>query len=366
MASIYRADQIGSLLRPPELLEARAAYTDGRIDLEQRRFVEDQAILDTLKMQRAAGIDVFTDGEYRRRDFRTNFAEALEGFVEIANPIDWNGPKPGSVAPTPGWYVGATLKQRHRISGHESSFLNDNAGGPYKICIPSPGFMAGRSYQPGVTDAFYPTPVHLLHALADIVRGEIKALADEGVPYVQLDAPGYTVFMDSRHRQRLQDSGLDIDQALDESIAADNACLEGADTDRMTIAMHLCRGNNQSHWHSEGGYEPIAERLFGTLQVGTFLLEYDTDRAGGFEPLRFVPRGKNVVLGLVTTKEGHLESPDELLRRIEEAAQYFPIENLAISPQCGFATVSQGNLISWDEQTRKLELVAETARKVWG
>jgi len=360
MASIYRADQIGSLLRPPELLEARAAYTDGRIDSEQLRFVEDQAILETLEMQRAAGIDIFTDGEYRRRDFRTNFAEALEVFVEIANPIDWNGPKPGSVAPTPGWYVGATLRQRHRISGHESAFL------PYKIWIPSPGFMAGRSYQPGVTDAFYPTQVHLLHALADIVRGEIKALADEGVTYVQLDAPGYTVFMDSRHRQRLQDSGLDIDQALDESIAADNACLEGANIDRMTIAMHLCRGNNQSHWHSEGGYEPIAEKLFGTLQVGTFLLEYDTGRAGGFEPLRFVPRGKNVVLGLVTTKEGHLESPDELLRRIEDAAQYVPIENLAISPQCGFATVSQGNLISWDEQTRKLELVAETARKVWG
>ena len=366
MNAKYRAENVGSLLRPPELLEARSEYAKGRIDMTQLRHAEDQAILDSLQVQRDAGIDVFTDGEYRRRDFRTSFAESVDGFVEILNPINWKGPKPSDLEPTPGWYVGSILKQHRRLTAHESAFLLEHTPGPCKITIPSAGFMAGRSFRLGVTDEFYPTQSDLLRALTDIVADEIKALANEGMNYVQLDAPGYAVFMDSNYRQRMADSGVDLEKSLAEAIDADNACLEGVKKGQMTLAMHVCRGNNQSHWHSDGGYEPIAEMLFEKLQVDTFLLEYDSSRAGGFEPLRFLPKDKAVVLGLITTKEGCLEPEDELIRRIDEASRYAPIENLAISPQCGFATVSQGNLLSWEEQRRKLELVGEIARRVWG
>lgn len=366
MTGKYRAENVGSLLRPPELLEARTEYAEGRIDLAQLRRAEDQAVLDCLQVQRDAGIDVLSDGEYRRRDFRTSFAESVEGFVEILNPIDWIGPKPGDLDPTPGWYVGSKLRQHRRLTAHESAFMLEHTSGPFKITIPSPGFMAGRSFRPGVTEEFYPAQTDLLQALSSIVTDEINALTNEGVTYVQLDAPGYAVFMDSRHRQRLADSGVDLEKSLAEAIDADNACLEGVNRRDMTLAMHVCRGNNQSHWHSDGGYEPIADMLFEKLQVDIFLLEYDTTRAGGFEPLRFLPRDKTVVLGLITTKEGRLESEDEMIRRIDEASKYAPIENLAISPQCGFATVSQGNLLSWDEQRRKLDLVGAIARRVWG
>lgn len=366
MNAKYRADNVGSLLRPPELLEARADYAAGSIDLEQLGQAEDHAVLNCLEVQRAAGIDVFTDGEYRRRDFRTSFAESVDGFVEILNPIDWMGPKPGDLDPTPGWYVGSKLRQHQRLTAHESAFLLEHTPGPCKITIPSAGFMAGRSFRPGVTEEFYPTQLDLLHALSGIVTDEINALAHEGVSYVQLDAPGYAVFMDTRHRERMIAAGADLEKSLADAIDADNTGLKGVNNGEMTLAMHVCRGNNQSHWHSEGGYEPIAEMLFDKLQVDTFLLEYDSSRAGGFEPLRFLPKDKTVVLGLITTKEGRLESEDELIRRIDEASKYAPIENLAISPQCGFATVSQGNLLSWDEQRRKLDLVGEIARRVWG
>ena len=366
MVAKYRAENIGSLLRPPQLLEARTKFYDGQIDLAELRAEENQAVLACIDLQRDAGIDVFTDGEYRRRDFRTSFADSVDGFVEILNPIDWIGPNPGEVDPTPGWYVGAKLKQHRRLTGHESGFLLKHAPAHFKITIPSPGFMAGRSFRPGITEEFYPSQSELLQTLSAIVIDEINALAREGVRYVQLDAPGYAVFMDPRHRRRMMDAGVDLEKSLSEAIDADNACLEGVAPGHMTLAMHVCRGNNQSHWHSEGGYEPIAEMLFEKLNVDTFLLEYDSSRAGGFEPLRFLPKDKTVVLSLVTTKTGVLESADDLMGQIEEASKYAPIENLAISPQCGFATVSQGNSLTWDEQKRKLELVGDIARKVWG
>ena len=183
--------------------------------------------------------------------------------------------------------------------------------------------------------------------------------------YVQLDAPFYAHYLDPTVRAQTHASGVDVDQLFAQSVAADNACVAGLAQAGVTLGLHVCRGNSRSRWYAQGGYEPIAERLFAEVAVDTLLLEYDSDRAGGFEPLRFVPRGKTVVLGLITTKEPRLESPDELRRRVDEAARYMPLENLALSPQCGFASVAAGNLLSWDEQRRKLELVVDTARKIW-
>jgi 5-methyltetrahydropteroyltriglutamate--homocysteine methyltransferase len=198
------------------------------------------------------------------------------------------------------------------------------------------------------------------------VRAEIQALVSEGVRYVQLDAPRYSYYIDPKWRRHVRDEmGLDPDAALDEAIRADNACLEGARRDGVTLAIHLCRGNNRSQWYAEGGYDPIAEQLFGQLNVDQFLLEYESERAGTFEALRFLPRSKSVVLGLVSSKLPELERQEHLLRRIDEASRYVPIERLALSPQCGFASTMEGNLVSEQDQWRKLELVVDTARKVW-
>jgi len=217
-----------------------------------------------------------------------------------------------------------------------------------------------------VTDAFYSTREELLDELASIIAGEVSALVADGVQYIQVDAPSYVGYADPSQRDRRVQAGEDLDASLARDIAADNRTFNGFDRSNVVVACHLCRGNSRSRWISEGGYDPIAERLFSELQADRFLLEYDSDRAGGFEPLRFLPAGKTAVLGLVTTKEGTLESRDELLRRIDEAAKFAPVEQLALSPQCGFATVSAGNLLSHDDQRRKLELIGEVAKTVWG
>ena len=200
-----------------------------------------------------------------------------------------------------------------------------------------------------------------------LTKAEIQALVNEGVAYVQLDAPRYSYYIDPKWRAYVKDEmGIDPEMALDEAIRADNACLEGAKREGVLLAIHLCRGNNQSKWYAEGGYDPIAEKLFNQLDVDAFLFEYESERAGTFEPLRFVPRGKSVVLGLVSSKVPALESQDDLRRRIDEASRYVPIESLSLSPQCGFASALEGNLLTEDEQWRKLQLVADTARQVWG
>ncbi|HIN06614.1 MAG TPA: hypothetical protein EYM65_10325 [Dehalococcoidia bacterium] len=234
------------------------------------------------------------------------------------------------------------------------------------MTVPSPNQFPAITFQPGLTDKVYPTRSDLLRDLVSIIKDEISALIQDGVPYIQLDEPRYSYYVDPNWRQHLRDLGEDPDKAFQEALIADNSCLENARREGLTVAIHLCRGNNQSKWYAEGGYEPIAEALFGTLAVDRFLLEYDTERAGTFEPLRFVPKDKMVVLGLISSKEPELESKDDLLRRIEEASQYFPVENIALSAQCGFASMAAGNLLTEDEQWRKLELVVETARKVWG
>jgi 5-methyltetrahydropteroyltriglutamate--homocysteine methyltransferase len=272
---------------------------------------------------------------------------------------------PGSAGQR-GRVIGERLRQHRRLTGHEAAFLKEHAGGPFKITMPAASYTVARGFKPGLTTAAYPTRAELTADVVAIMRAEVQALAAEGVPYIQLDNPHYPDYIGAEREAQWRAIGIDPAAALQEDIAGDNACVAGLDRARVTVATHVCRGNARSAWHSRGGYEAIAEQVFGGLDVDRFLLEYDSERAGGFEPLRFVPKGKMVVLGLVTTKLAGLEAQDELLRRIDEAAQYMPVEQLALSPQCGFASIEAGNLLSWDDQRRKLELVVETARKVWG
>jgi 5-methyltetrahydropteroyltriglutamate--homocysteine methyltransferase len=226
---------------------------------------------------------------------------------------------------------------------------------------------ASQLWRAGVTDQFYPSRQAFVDEIGDMLRREIDALIADGVSYIQLDSLHYVERVaDATIRPRMIAEGEDPDAYLDQLIAADNTVLDRARQGGVMVGLHMCRGNNRSAWHAEGSYEPVAEKAFGQLHVDRFLLEYDTERAGGFEPLRFMPKNKMVALGLVSSKEPELESVDLLRRRIDEAAQYVPMENLALCPQCGFASTAPGNLLTWDEQRRKLELVAETARKVWG
>ena len=383
MAAPYRADQVGSLLRPPEVLEAHAARAEGRISPEELRGIEDRAILMALDLQRQVGLDVFTDGEYRRSNWAGDFSDSVEGYVSSEPPISFEWKMPEGVEEAAessaglraalqampqqaGRVVGERLRQTRRLTAHESAFLKEHASGAYKVTLPAASYIVARGWKPGVTEAAYPTRGELMRDVVKIIQAEVRELVAEGVPYVQIDNPHYPDYIEESRRQQWRAIGVDPDAALREDVEGDNACLEGLDRRNVVVATHICRGNARSAWHTQGGYEPIAEQVFGNLRHDRFLLEYDSERAGGFEPLRFVPRGRSVVLGLVTTKQGALESQDVLLRRIEEAAKYVPIENLALSPQCGFASVEQGNQLSWDQQRRKLELVAETARKVWG
>ena len=375
----YRADHVGSFLRPPELLEARAGHTEGRSSDELLREAEDRAILSILDVQRQVGVDVYSDGEYRRGMWITGLPAAVEGFGPGAmlNIRHWRGrPLPyvpgqtgtrhaATAGQNPPAVIVGKLTPKRRITGAESAFLGAHAPGPYKITIPSPTWYL-RGYIPGTSDRVYATPADALRDLVEIVRREVAALVADGVPYVQIDSIRYVFdYTDEQRRREWQDLGIDPDRAIDENIVADNAVVAGVPRGSVTFGLHMCRGNNRSRWFAEGGYEHIAEKVFGGLDFDRFLLEYDSARAGGFEPLRYVPKGKTVVLGLVSTKVSQLESPDDLLRRIDEAAKYVPLSNLALSPQCGFASVAAGNEISWDDQRRKLELIVETARRVW-
>ena len=365
MSIRFRAEQVGSLLRPPELLRARAAHAEGRLKLEELRAEEDCAIRQALEKQRQIGLDVLTDGEMRRGSWLTDMADAVDGFVSERVALEWKGPG-GGVEGSTANAVGAKLRKVRKMTGHEAPFLKKFAEGPFKVTLPAPSNFMLASYKAGITEKFYPTHADLLKDLAAIVGDDVAWLIAEGVQYIQFDAPYYSHYLDPRQRQQMKQAGLNPDQELESAIAGDNTALQGVPRGGVTLALHVCRGNSRSRWYTEGGYDAIAEKLFGMLDVDRFLLEYDSERSGGFEPLRLVPRGKDVVLGLVTTKEPRLESPDELRRRIDEAARHVPLENLALSPQCGFASVAAGNLLSMDEQWRKLELVVETARKVWG
>ena len=359
-----RAEQVGSLLRPPALLAARANYAQGTITLDALRAEEDAAIRHAVARQREIGLDVFTDGEMRRASWLTGMADAVEGFEPDSVMLEWHGPG-GGREKTTARIVGATLRKRRMLSEDEVPLMKSLDAVPFKVTVPAPSNFVPTGFKPGVTDRHYRDRDELLADLVTIVRDEVRWLIAQGVRYVQLDAPFYSHYLDPEHRERMKSSGTDPDAEFHAAVAGDNATFSGLARDGVTIAIHICRGNSRSRWYTEGGYDLIAERLFTRLDVDRFLLEYDTDRSGTFAPLAVVPRDKDVVLGLITTKTSALEREDDLRRRIDDAARYVPIERLALSPQCGFASIAAGNLLSEDDQWKKLELVTNVARKTW-
>lgn len=360
----YRADQVGSLLRPPELIEARA---NPQTPADRLKALEDRCILRALERQKDLGFRIFSDGELRRSGFMGDLFESVDGFeAGVGVERTWKSGESSQVIPRRGGVVVSKLKQRKRLTHHESAFLRQHSPGDIKITLPTANQFPAIAYKKEVSGKAYPTRSEFLWDIVPIVRSEIRALADEGVNYIQIDAPRYSYYIDPKWRGYVKDEmGMDPDEALDEAIRADNACLAGVQRAGLTLAIHLCRGNNRSQWYAEGGYDPIAEKLFNELNVDLFLLEYESARAGSFEPLRFVPNHKGVVLGLISSKLPQMEAQDQVIRRIEEAGRYVPLDRLSLSTQCGFASVLEGNLLTEADQWAKLKLVADVARRVW-
>jgi 5-methyltetrahydropteroyltriglutamate--homocysteine methyltransferase len=348
------------------LLEARAAAVT---DLGGLGAVEDRHILRILDKQKELGFELFTDGEFRRRNFMSDFTDAVEGFDfgdAVARAWAAGGATGAEVSKVTG-IVRSKLRQKRPLTGHELSFLKKQHPGTIKMTLPSATQFPAISYKWGITDQVYKDPSALLWDIVEIMKAELARLSKEGVEYIQIDAPRYSYFIDPKWRDWIRsEMRIEPEALLDESIRADNACFEAARRPGVTLAMHLCRGNNRSHWYAEGGYDSIAEKLFNTMAVDRFLLEYDDARSGSFEPLRFIPTDKTVVLGLISSKRPELEDSDALSRRIDEASRYVALERLALSPQCGFASTAEGNLLTEDEQWAKMRLVVDTARKVWG
>jgi 5-methyltetrahydropteroyltriglutamate--homocysteine methyltransferase len=381
MSIAYRAEHIGSFLRPAELLEARRIPA---FDPERLRELEDKHIQRVLTRQKELGFEIFTDGELRRRNFMSDFTDAVEGFdLTDATSRSWLSElepagKTGSRENKPGkaddadvsrvtGVVTSKLRQIRPLTGHELSFLKKHSPGLIKITLPSATQFPAISFKRGVTDRVYRDYSALLWEIVEIMKADMAQLVEEGVNYIQIDAPRYSYYIDPKWRDWIRkEMQVEPNDLLDESIRADNACLDAARRPGVTLALHLCRGNNRSHWYAEGGYDAIADKLFGGINVDRFLLEYDDDRSGTFAPLRFVPSGRSVVLGLISSKRPQLENGDALIRRIQQAATYVPLENLALSPQCGFASTMEGNLLTEEEQWAKMRLVVETAQRVWG
>ena len=370
MEKTIRAEHVGSLLRPQFLLDSRQAFADGRITEGELREVEDAAIQRALDLQRRAGIGVYTDGEYRRTSWLSSLTEVLDGAqaagMRRMGPSAWKGPaaaEANAEVPVTAYAITGRISARGRFTGTETSFLARHAPGTWKITMPSPTIQLNM-FEPTSTDAVYPDRQRLLDDLVAIYQDEVDAQIRDGAPYIQLDSLRYSQVIGGFSPNG--EAMTDPDAIISQTIAADNAVLARARAGGAITGVHICRGNHRSAWAMSGGYDAVAERLLNEVQTDRFLLEYDDDRSGGFEPLRFTPKGPIVVLGLVTSKVGALEDPDALARRIDEAAKYAPLEQLALSPQCGFASTFRGNLLSEDDEKRKLELVAETARRVWG
>ena len=375
-----RNDVVGSLLRPPHLKQARVEYDEGKLSLEELRQTEDREIRRAVHFQEELGLAVVTDGEYRRLNFQDSFGESVSGYdagkasikfyeqrVEGSKPLQrWEIPHTGEekgTAVSQRRPVAERLRLARNIPLEEYLFVSKVARTPAKVTLIGPDRISQR-FDWQNSQAIYSNMDAFVADVVKIQREMIRGLADAGCRYVQIDAPGYTAYVDPPSLQAMRDRGEDPKENFSRSLKADNQVLEGFDD--VTFGIHLCRGNQRSMWHREGSYDDIAERLLNELKHDRFLFEYDTPRAGGFEPLRFLPRGKVVVLGLVSTKVPQLEKIDDLKRRIDEASRYAPLEQLAISPQCGFSSDVVGNLISEDDQKRKLEIVVETARQVWG
>jgi 5-methyltetrahydropteroyltriglutamate--homocysteine methyltransferase len=361
-----RVDNVGSMLRPPRLLAALARAVEG----EALRRLQDDAIAEVVAEQEAHGLPLVVDGEFRRRQF-------MESFADVAGFDSWAGrhahardsdregearrlEAPSAIARTP---ATERLRLRRNVPLEEFAFAQALTERPVKVTLIGPERIFSVYDREGSRDV-YADPDEFLADVVAVLREMIAGLVEAGCRYVHVDAPGFTRYADPVSLQRMRDDGLDPDALLGQAIAAENAVIEGFDD--VTLGIHLCRGNERSRWHREGTYEPVAERLFGELRHDRLLLEYDDERAGGFEPLRHARDDATVVLGLITTKTGAIEDADALRQRIDEAARHVPLERLALSPQCGFASVSEGNLLTVEDQWRKLDLMLEVAESVWG
>jgi 5-methyltetrahydropteroyltriglutamate--homocysteine methyltransferase len=361
--STFRADAIGSLLRPAYLKEARARFEAGEMGDAAFKQVEDRAVDEAIALQEASGLDVVTDGEMRRYAFFGHFIDAVEGFDKFggwAIPFhDEQGHEIVFKRPV----VVSRLRSRRHLCAEEFSYLRARATRPAKVTLIN-AQQAAAYYDAERSRDAYATIDAYLADVVDILRAEVRELARLGCTYIQLDAPQYAGLLDPAIREGYRQRGNDPDRLLDRCIELDNAVI--GDHPGVVFGVHLCRGNNQSKFYASGGYEPIAAQVFRRTRFGRFLLEYDDERSGGFEPLAQVPSDRTVVLGLVTTKKPALEAADALKRRIEEASRYVPLERLALSPQCGFASTLEGNLLTPADQEAKLRLVSTVARDVWG
>jgi 5-methyltetrahydropteroyltriglutamate--homocysteine methyltransferase len=361
--STFRADAIGSLLRPAYLKEARARFEAGEMGDAAFKQVEDRAVDEAIALQEASGLDVVTDGEMRRYAFFGHFIDAVEGFDKFggwAIPFhDEQGHEIVFKRPV----IVSRLRPRRHLCAEEFSYLRARAARPAKVTLIN-AQQAAAYYDAERSRDAYATIDAYLADVVDILRAEVRELARLGCTYIQLDAPQYAGLLDPAIREGYRQRGNDPDRLLDRCIELDNAVI--GDHPGVVFGVHLCRGNNQSKFYASGGYEPIAAQVFRRTRFGRFLLEYDDERSGGFEPLAQVPSDRTVVLGLVTTKKPALEAADALKRRIEEASRYVPLERLALSPQYGFASTLEGNLLTPADQEAKLRLVSTVARDVWG
>jgi 5-methyltetrahydropteroyltriglutamate--homocysteine methyltransferase len=375
-----RTDVVGSLLRPAAVIEARKAFDEGKLDASglRLRAVEDEAVRGAVKLQESVGLDVISDGEMRRLNFQDSFGAAVEGFDASASTLRaytrrveggsalqrWEVPlQEKGTAISHRRPVTSRLKLKHNVPLDEYKFVASIAKKPAKVSLIGPDRISQR-FEHEKSKAVYRDMDAFMADVVAIEREIITSVVDAGCHYVHIDAPGYTAYVDEPSMKLMRDRGEDPVVNFTRSLKADAAVI--ANFPGVTFGIHLCRGNQRSMWHREGSYDAIAERLFTELPHHRFLLEYDSPRAGSFAPLRFLPKGKVAVLGLVSTKVPEMESVDALRRRIDEAAKMIPLDQLAISPQCGFASDVVGNLISADDQRRKLEIVVETARRVWG
>jgi len=357
-----RSDVVGSLLRSPKLLAARDRFAAGDLPPPAFKRIEDRAVDEVLRLQEEAGLDVVTDGELRRLSFQSQMTEAVDGFGDWDLDAflwgEWESDELGPMrVERPPLALTGRLRRRRHLAAEEFTYARGRTDRVLKVTLPSPSLFS-QFWDPARSRDAYASLEEFLDDVAEILREEVDELVRLGATYIQLDAPHYPLLLDPRWRDFYEQRG-----SLELWLELDNRVLGGRAG--VTFGFHLCRGNQASRWLVEGGYDAIAERLFPRIHADRLLLEYDDERSGGFEPLRAVPDDKVVVLGLVTTKTAQRETPDELARRVEEASAFCPLERLAVSPQCGFATSVLGNALSPDDQWAKLRAVAEAARLVW-
>jgi 5-methyltetrahydropteroyltriglutamate--homocysteine methyltransferase len=362
-----RTDVVGSLLRPPELLDARERLARGELPAAEFKRMEDRAVDEAIRLQEEAGLEVVTDGEMRRLSFQSQLTEAVDGFGEWDLDAflwgEWHGAEVGdSTIERPPIAVAGRLRRRRFLSAEELNYARGRTERVVKVTLPSPSLFA-NFYDPERSRDAYPTLEEFLGDVAEILREEVDELVRLGAEYLQLDAPHYPLLLDPAYRDFYASRGWPAERWLELGLELDNMVM--GEHEGVTWGFHLCRGNQASRWLVEGGYDWLAGRLFPRVRAHRLLLEYDDSRSGGFEPLAEVPAGKIVVLGLVTTKSGRRETPDELESRVREASHYLPLEQLALSPQCGFATSVLGNALSLEDEKAKLRTIAETAGRIW-